>query len=139
MKFVKVKVTRQRNLIYTLQQQTNKQIHLIYSTVKQNVYCRQTNLRLHNARFYNQMILLIGEGVVAFLQLPQMIDEKLILLYFVRSKPFSDWKSSENSQKARDFSKFISHWNFFRLIFTIIIAHSIGNFIMENFITGQFW
>ena len=35
-----------------------------------------------------------------------------ILLSFVSSKPFSNWKSTENSQKAKGFSKIPSHWNF---------------------------
>ena len=35
-----------------------------------------------------------------------------ILLSFVRSKPILDLKSGENSQKARGFSKILSHWNF---------------------------
>ena len=33
-------------------------------------------------------------------------DHKAILLSFMSSKPFSDWLSSENSQKARVFRKF---------------------------------
>ena len=42
----------------------------------------------------------------------QVKSANSILISSVRSKPFSDWKSGENSKKIRFFSKNLSHWNF---------------------------
>ena len=44
-------------------------------------------------------------GIGIFLHLPQIYGQKIILLYFLSSKPFSDWKSVEISV---DFRKCLS-------------------------------
>ena len=51
----------------------------------------------------------------------------------MRSKRLLDWKLDENSRKARSFSKI-----FKMIVEGAQVAHSIGNFILKNFITGHF-
>ena len=65
-----------------------------------------------------------------------------ILQCFVRSKPFSDENSNENSQKPRVF--FLKFFPIEILFFKIIlesaqIAHSNGNFMLKNFIRRDFF
>ena len=55
----------------------------------------------------------VGGVVVTFLQPLQVIAKKLILLCFVSSKPFSDWKSVKISRTAPRFPKILPPWNFF--------------------------
>ena len=50
---------------------------------------------------------------MTFSHLPQIIDEKLIILYFVSSKLFSDWKSVKISLTAPRYSKILLHWIIF--------------------------
>ena len=54
----------------------------------------------------------LGMGVRTFFSMYWKGPLISILLSFVSSKPFSDWKLSENSQKAMGFLKILSHWNF---------------------------
>ena len=77
-------------------------------------------------------------GMVTFLQLPQIYAQKLILLCFVSSKLFSDWKSVEISQTTHRFLEIVSQWIFFSKNFKIIVeslltARSIRNFILKTF------
>ena len=54
----------------------------------------------------------IGRGVRTFLSMYCWEPLISVLLSFVSSKPFSDWKSSENLQKGKVFfSKILSHCN----------------------------
>ena len=68
-----------------------------------------------------------------------------ILLSFVSSRLFSDWKSGENSQKSQFFRNFFLIGNailrqFLNLFQRILlkITHSIGKFILKNLKSSHF-
>ena len=74
----------------------------------------------------------------------EAITQNLIRLYFVSSKPLSDWKSVEISRTAPRFSKILSHWNFFSKNFKLTVESSlIMAHLTESFIlilkTEHFW